>query len=79
MYANVLSKVRALCLYKNEGENSRAGVQRSEGWSSTNPVTPPQPDWEHKHDMAMLGGVPDQILEENNRWRPKNVLTAKKK
>ncbi len=54
------------------------GVQRSEGWGSTNPETPPQPDWEHKHDEAMLTGVPDHVLEENNRWRPRNVSTAKK-
>lgn len=51
----------------------------SEGWSSTNPVTTPQPDWEHKHDMATLTGVPDQILEENNRRRPRNVLAAAKR
>lgn len=54
------------------------GVQRSEGWSSTNPVTPPQPDWEHKHDMATLAGVPDQILEENNRWKSRNVKLPEK-
>lgn len=54
-----------------------SGVQRSGGWGSTNPVTPPQPDWEHKHDKATLSREPDQVLEDNNRWRPKNVFTAR--
>lgn len=54
------------------------GVQRSEGRSYTNPVTPPQPDWEHKHDEAALTRVPDQILEENNGWRPRNVFSCQK-
>lgn len=54
------------------------GVQRSEGRRSTNPVTPPQPNWEHKHDEAALTGVPDQILEENNGWRPRNVFSCQK-
>lgn len=48
-------------------------------WRATNPGTPPQPDWEHKHDEAMLTGVPDQILEENNCWEAKECLNCKKK
>lgn len=56
-----------------------AGVQRSEGCGSTNSTTPPQAYWEHKHDKATLTRVPDQILEENNRWRPRNVITVKMK
>lgn len=48
------------------------------GTSKSTP-TPPQPDYEHKHDKAMLCGVPDQMLEKNIHQRPKNVLAAKKK
>lgn len=36
-------------------------------------TSPPQSDWEYKHDKATLTGVPDQILEENTQWKAKNV------
>lgn len=69
--------------YQNVRERRREvqGGSKVRGcsWVCGVPQTPPQPDWEHKHDEAMLTGVPDQILEENNCWEAKECLNCKKK
>lgn len=53
------------------------GFKGQRGGVSENPVTPPRPDSEHKHDMAMLAGEPDQIPGENNRLEAKECLRKK--
>lgn len=51
--------------------------QADERWLHEAPA--PKSDREHKHDKAMLVGVPDQILQENNPERLRNVKSLREK
>lgn len=57
------------------GEPLQKERSKTRGGSAKGPP-PPKSDREHKHDKAMLVGVPDQILQENNHERPRNVFRA---